>query len=240
MASDHPDSKKAAVKNAEEAAKALAVILPESETPHWLSLFLTYVDNYHKGRWEGVYFMKHFYKVLPQLLSHEWGLEENENFALDFDGVFELYRKESRLPELFDEIIELLNTIKNSGEIDSVNMMEALTKIIATLKCGKAGSYFSLDGAWAFLMNFANNYLWAELGKIPVLGTVFDALKKTIDDADKEMDKLHSAVQQELDRRVRQEVKLITQSTVALVTYGRQGYLLEDPRGTGTGTAIQA
>jgi hypothetical protein len=227
LAGDGKEQKKIAAQKARNAAVALSSILPDSDVPGWLKDVLACLQYYVDGTWDGGYLIKHHYKLLPLILNHQWGFDDDEDFALDFDGVFELYRKESRLPELFDEIISILESIKESGEIDSLNMMEALAKIIATLKNGKEGSYFSLNGAWKFLMSFASNYLWAELEKVPLLGTAFEALRKTVEEADKEMELLHTSVQQELDRRVKQEVKVFRESGVGFVSYSRQGGLLE-------------
>lgn len=237
LAGDNTESKKAAAQRVRIAAEALSAILPTSDTPKWLSNLLGYLSSYAQNHWTGAELMRNYYVLLPQILSHEWTFVGRENLALDFDGVFELYRAESRLPELFDIIVELLVDIKDSGAVDSVSMMDALAKVIATMQSGKSGSYFSLNGAWDFLLSFANNYLWAELAKIPVLGTVFESLKRTIDEADAEMIKLHGSIRQEMERRVQDEVRLITKPVFPHLTYGRQGAILEDKREPGT--AIQ-
>jgi hypothetical protein len=227
LASDALADKKSAAEKVVNLASTLRSIIPESDVPRWLDEVLALAHNYILNRWSGAVFIKHYYKLLPVIMNHQWDLDDDKEPALDFDGVFELYRKESRLPELFDEIIALLESIKESGEIDSLNMLEALAKIVATLKSGKKGSYFSMDGAWKFMMSFANNYLWAELEKVPLLGTVFEALRKTVDEADKEMDRLHMSVQQELDRRVKQEVRMFRNTGIGVISYSRQGGLLE-------------
>jgi hypothetical protein len=233
LASESAETKKASVIRAQESAKLLVKILPKNEAPDWLSSFIAYTQRYLERIWDGVSFMKHFYFILPNILSHDWGVGDGENIALDFDGIFEIYRKESRLPELFDEIIRLLESIKDSDAIDSRSMLEALEKIIATLKNGKKGSYFSLNSAWTFLMNFSNNYLWAELSKVPVLGGVFEALKKTIDEADQEMERLHVSVHGELDRKVKTEFRVLRNSEIEFVGYGRRGNLLENKDSSG-------
>jgi len=238
LASEKIDQKKVAARRAQDAANSLRSILPSSEAPSWLKEVITNTQHFIDGAWNSGDLAKYHYRLLPLILNHDWGVVGSGSSALDFDGVFELYKKESRLPELFDKIIALLEAIKDSGEIDSLNMIEALAKIIATLRHGKDGSYFSLNGAWKFLLSFANNYLWAELEKVPVLGTAFEALRKTVEDADKEMETLHSSIQNELDRRVKEEVKVFRNSGIGFLSYSRQGALLAD--GTRTGVNIKA
>lgn len=130
-----------------------------------------------------------------------------------FDAIFQHYKSQSRLAELFDEIIKILEEIQASGEIDSVAMMNALGKVIATLKKNKNGSYFSLNGAWSFLITFLKNYMWAELSKLPVLGTAMGALEKTIEETNEEMSKVHSEIQHEMMTTVENEVKGLQKKT---------------------------
>ncbi|WP_207849857.1 MULTISPECIES: hypothetical protein [unclassified Pseudomonas] len=240
LAGDDYEQKRTLAQKTYDLAFTLSSIIPGADVPNWLREVLGCLESYISGRWTGGYFIKQYYKLLPLVLNHQWGLDDEENFALDFDGVFELYRKESRLPELFDKIIALLESIKDSGEIDSLNMMEALAKIVATLKSGKEGSYFSLDGAWKFLMSFASNYLWAELEKVPLLGTAFEALRKTVEETDREMEKLHTSVQQELDRKVKQEIRMFRNTGIGFISYSRQGGLLEVSTPSSADVDIQA
>ncbi|MBV4476927.1 hypothetical protein [Pseudomonas botevensis] len=228
LAGENVTEKKSAAQRVKDSAIYLRSILPSSEAPGWLKDLINYTQYFIEGSWNSGDLAKSHYRLLSSILNHDWGIVVGESSGLDFDGVFEFYRKESRLPELFDQIISLLQSIKDSGEIDSLNILEALSKIIATLRNGKEGSYFSLNGAWKFLMSFANNYLWAELEKVPLLGTAFEALRKTVEDADKEMKGLHSSIQLELDRRVKEEVKVFRNSAVGFLTYSRYGELLED------------
>lgn len=228
LASEQLDQKKVAAKRVFDSANQLRAILPSAEAPGWLRDVIGNVQYFIEGSWRSGDLAKYHYKLLPLILNHDWGVVASEISALDFDGVFEFYRKESRLPELFDEVISLLENIKSSNEIDSLNMIEALEKVIATLRKGKDGSYFSLSGAWKFLMSFANNYLWAELEKLPLLGTAFEALRKTMEEADREMETLYSSVQNELDRRVKEEIKVFRNSEIGFLAYTRQGNLLEN------------
>jgi len=238
MAGDNPENKKNAARRLGDMANTLSAFLPKSHVPEWLSSLQQYVNLYTTGKFSGGDFMQRYYKLLPKLLSYEWGFADQESLALDFDGIFEFYRNESRLPELFDKIVEILGDIKDSGALDSINMANSLAKVMATVKQGKSGSYFALNGAWEFLLSFANNYLWAELAKIPVLGTALESLKKTMDETKVEIFKLHNSVQQEMEQRAKDEVVLIGEPVFPHLTYGRHGVVLEDK--TSSGTAIQA
>lgn len=170
--------------------------------------------------------MRGFLPLKVALDEHVWSFEQNPEASFDFDSIFEHYKKESRLPQLFDEIVELLEEIQNSGEVDSLMMLRALGKVIATIKRSKDGSYFSMNSAWDFLLNFLNNYLLAELSKIPVLGTALEALEKTIKEADAEMCSLHKNLRNELIRVVGEDVKALSRNaSFPFLTYNESGNL---------------
>jgi hypothetical protein len=190
-------------------------------------LQLPHLTNFTSGKWTAPDFLVHFVKAKGQSEAHHWEFGQVSEAAFDFDSIFEHFKKESRLPEFFDQIIRLLEEIEASGEVDSVSMLRALGKVIATIKKCKDGSYFSLNSAWEFLLSFLNNYMWGELSKLPVLGTALEALGNTIKEAEEEMFKVHKQVQDELVRTVTSEVKALTdKSEFPFVTYGRSGHLL--------------
>lgn len=112
--------------------------------------------------------------------KHQWDSNYSDGDHIDFDVIYEHYRKESRLHDLFEQIIKSLEQIRDSGEVDSKAMMDSLTKIITTLRNSQDGSFLSVHGAWVFLTTFLQNYLWGELEKLPVLGTVATAYARQL------------------------------------------------------------
>lgn len=231
LAGDDPNQKKSAAKATLQAATDLRAIISNKDVPPWLSEAIGFLTNFTSGGWTAPDLLNHFIRVKVSLDGHHWVFEQQDaEIAFDFDAIFEHYKKESRLPELFDQIIRLLEEIKSSGEIDSVSMLGALGKVISTIKKCKDGSYFSLNGAWEFLLSFLNNYMWGELSKLPVLGTALEALGKTIREADEEMFELHKKVKEEMARSVESEVKaLADKSAFQFISYDRSGHLLPSP-----------
>jgi hypothetical protein len=227
LAGEDSNSKLSSAKGMLAHALDLRAILARNDIPDWLNNTVSYTSNFSEGRWSAKDFLPHFVDTKRALDTHRWQFDQAAEAAFDFDSIFEHYKKESRLPELFDEIIRLLEEIEASGSVDSVSMLRALGKVIATIKKCKNGSYFSLNSAWEFLLSFLNNYMWGELSKLPVLGTALEALGKTIKEADEEMFKLHKQVQEEMVRTVTAEVKALSdKSAFPFVTYDRTGHLL--------------
>ena len=204
----------------------LLAALAASDQPVWLRTLNTHVTSYADDRTQSFHLMQYIMDNRVDITQHSWSFDQKSE-AFDFDSVFEHYRSESRLPELFDEIVRILEDIHNSGEVDSVNMMTALGKVIATLKKSKDGSYFSVNSAWSFLVSFLQNYMWAELSKLPMLGSAMEALKQTIDQTNDEMFKVHTEVQNEMKRTVEDQVKGLNQSNFKFIGYDKNGHNLE-------------
>ena len=90
--------------------------------------------------------------------NHRWVFEEEDESAFDFDAIYERFKGESRLPELFDQVVRTLEEIHASGGEQRHHASSAWQSHLYHQKC-KDGSYFSLNGAWEFLLSFLKNYL---------------------------------------------------------------------------------
>ncbi len=230
LAGEDLNAKKNAANSMLQAANDLKAVLSNSDIPPWLLDTINQLPVFIDGRWNSYDLLSNLIPQKAALDSHHWVFDEGAEVAFDFDSIFEHFRKESRLPELFEEIIRLLEQIQGSGSVDSVTMLRALGKVISTIKRSKDGSYFSLNSAWEFLLSFLNNYLWGELSKLPVLGTALDALRKTIYETNDEMFRLHTQVRDEMTRVVEEEVKVLAnKSTFPFVAYDKTGHLLQSP-----------
>ncbi|OFA02706.1 hypothetical protein [Duganella sp. HH101] len=180
IAGDDLATKKNSAELVQSGATALRVLLAQNDVPSWLNNLISQTANFVAGQWKAGDFLPNFISSKQDLERHIWQFDQTSENAFDFDAIFEHYKSGSRLPELFDEIIRILEEIEASDEVDSVSMLKALGKLIATIKKCKNGSYFSLNSAWEFLLSFLKNYMWAELSSLPVVGKMLEALEKTI------------------------------------------------------------
>ncbi len=55
--------------------------------------------------------------------------------------------------------------------------------------------------------------MWAEISNIPVLGSALEALEKTLNETNEEMESLHSKIKSKLKDVVESEVKGLSQKT---------------------------
>lgn len=224
LVSENLDSKKTFSQVSLQKANDLKSAVSTQDCPSWLPSLITWLTNFNGGKWNQATLINHIIQSISSIKGHVWVFEDQAKTAFNFDAIFEHYKSESKLPELFNEIIRILEEIKVSGVIDSLAMINALGKVISTIKKNKDGSYFSLNSAWAFLIDFLRNYMWAELSKIPVLGTALEALEKTIKEANEEMFKVHTQVQKEMARTVEAEVKgLKNKTSFKFLGYDKSG-----------------
>lgn len=209
-----------------EEATALSSLLTDPDKPNWLQPLYQRLQTYSNNPSVEAYnFLQAVIPLIEPILNHDW-FGSTHKTALDFDAIFEKYKKESRLDELFQEIIRILESILESGEIDSNSMLRALERMISTLRSCKKGSYFHINSSWEFLVNFIQNYLWEELSKIPGLGSAATALRKTLEETNEEMFKVHKSVKKELEKSVENEVKSLKgKANFNFPTYNKLGVI---------------
>lgn len=167
--------------------------------------------------------------LIPQIKNHTWIhlLEETDPF--DIDSIYRKYRDESNLPALFDKIIELLGNISESPEIDSRSLLQALEKLISTLKKNKNGSYLSIQSAWQFLKLFLQNYIIGELEKIPALGTLLVALIETTNELHDEFIQVSETVQNKAKKEFEEEIKSLPRGSSLHIEYTQDAKLPMPP-----------
>lgn len=216
--------------HAAKTASAIGVIthlLPENQIPTWATELRNTLLRFSQSSSNGSEVLKLLVKLRETISNHSWMELPPAKEGIDFEQVFKTCRDNSAIPELFDSIIDLLEKIRDSNEIDSRNMIEALTQLIATMRIGKKSTCLSLDGAWDFLLGFLHNYFWAEAKKIPGIGTLVEALEKTIAETSKEIIRLQNQVHNEMASKVVTEVRALKNHDPKLfATYGKYGYLL--------------
>ena len=213
LVSEDLNNKIALSKIALQKSTDLRSAVSKQDCPSWLPGLIDGLNHFLGGTWKQEHLIDHLINVIVNIKAHSWVFESQSDTPFDFDSIFEHYKSESRLNELFDEIIKILEEIEASGEIDSLSMINALDKVICTIKKNKNGSYFSVNGAWSFLVSFLQNYMWAELYNIPVLGTALEALEKTINETNEEMSKVHNQVKKDMSNAVEAEVKALRNKT---------------------------
>jgi small basic protein len=132
------------------------------------------------------------------IVQQKWGFLTDDKTGVNFEALYEAQYKESKVPGLFEKLLELLQAIINSGEVDSVQAIAALEKLVATIRANMRGTYFQTVGMSHFTFALMRNYLWKVLKKTPALGTMLEAIAETMKELDIEMSEVHSEVRKRL------------------------------------------
>jgi len=204
-------------------------ILPEENWPKWLQTLDKNIDIYINNRFENLpgdqlrnilNFLDTSYNLI-QSFKDSLNLEESVVYY-DFDEVYRHYRDNSRIPELFNKIIEILEKIINSDKIDEISIknMNKLKSIIATLYKTKKGSYFSLLSTWNILTVYSRNLVKEITKKIPVLNVFYNAYEKTLEEMEPEIKNLHDNVKKDFQEKFK--------LTFSFLPYKRKRSLLKE------------
>ncbi len=120
--------------------------------------------------------------------SHQWGFQSIDDGAFDFDGLYEQHRAQSRIPDLFDKLIGLLEKLVESDELDSRKVERTLRILVATLKKNRMGSFAGMVFSWNFAATYLRNLCWELPNQIPGLRAFSNALRDTIQEVSEEID----------------------------------------------------
>lgn len=189
--------KKMSAEVAVEKAVMLKSYLSPRDVPEWLKLLVEclddYIRNFEKPKNLLSSTLHRIYPLKLQLDGWRWNFESNEERnGFNFDAMYEECKKNSKVDTLFDELIDLLQKIIDSGEVDSIKMNTTLTQIIATLKKHNTASYLALTSSWDFAKLLIKNVVWEELKTIKSLNALLVALQKTMEKTDTSMGDLYT------------------------------------------------
>ncbi len=199
-----------------KAAMNLANILAESDRPGWLNQILSCTNEFtlqHKdsnsimpgSSWQ---LLNKLMRLYYPVLNHKWDFSTQKGkHYYDFDAIYKKYRDESKLESLFDALIETLEKMVNSGEIDSLTALNSLNELIELLDNNKTSSYFSTMASWEFVKNFTCNIIWEQLDSIPGIKTIKKAFEKTLSETDIELTDLHKKIANEIKEKYKVTIR---------------------------------
>lgn len=185
-----------------DSAENLSRSLASSDRPNWLQVIIEwcawYPNNLGRGDAPNILFGK-LLPIKNQIINHKWSLgESNESTKFDFDELYERHKADSKLPELFDSLIDTLEKMIISGEIDSIKSKTSIQQLLSLLKQNKSGSYFSMMASWEFIGGFIKNTLWESLDLIPAVKQLKKGFEKTIAEMDIELEDVHNNISKEM------------------------------------------
>lgn len=199
-----------------EKANELKSFLSPQNVPIWLTKLVDILTGYLNKPNQGFYLNNHqlllgLIDIYPIVITYRWMPDDiKENLGIDFDKIYQKCKAESKVDSLFDEIIDLLTQIVGSNELDSRKVEQSIKKVLATLGNHNGKSYFDMIMSYDFLQSLFTNILFEELETIPAIGPIIKALRKTVDEAKKEIDTINIKIKEDISTSVKTEMTFIT------------------------------
>jgi hypothetical protein len=159
-------------------------VLKKEDYPDWLKqidilIKKTDTNNFNKN-------------TLPDLYNNiELSYKQKWPFSVDFEEIYKHYRSESKLEELFDKLIELLEEIIKNKELKEDIVINGIKKIIELVKYNQGKSYYSDEGLIKFIFIFLKNIAIETIKKIPGMDIILNSLGQTVRDIAAELDNIH-------------------------------------------------
>lgn len=211
--------KLAKAKDALQAARSLKTALAAQDQPQWLPPLTVALDNYCTNEGHPNVASSLIQAIgghLAAVSIHQWAFDFSGESPFDFDGLYHRYETESRIPELFDKLVGLLEEIVQSDQIDSRKLVDALRKIIASLKKNRNASYFSVVCTWDFVRTYLKNFAWKAFTEIPFLKVPVEALRETMREMDDEMSRVQAGIQTELHEKLQADFPVLAYQPLPL------------------------
>lgn len=188
LAQAERDKVQRANENLKSSLDGLKSVVSQSHWPIWLRNISKNVERYSNNHSNGLgTWRAHLDSILSystDLNNESWHFEQIESYIFDVDDIAEKVSSENEIPELYDRIIIFLDEILKSEEIDSLNAISDLEKILSTLKRAKKGSFASQVFTWNFARRLIPNILSSYVKKSPTLGSIIEGFEQTATELD--------------------------------------------------------
>jgi hypothetical protein len=201
LVENNQDRKVQKAKEFLEALKSFEGILDSASHPAWIRLLehqlVVFID---RGGTDdlGYHLARQMTKAWPQI--HDWRLESAASF--DFDAVYRESYDTSHIPELFDQLIDQLQQVIETEEIDSHKAIKRLQELIELLKQNKKGSYVATWTVWQFAKAALPNILSEYAKSSKAIGPIVRGVQTTMDKLDIEWSDVHDRMRQTLESKL--------------------------------------
>jgi hypothetical protein len=202
-------------------ATTIRSTLANQDVPSWLKQLIEglewYLNNSTQADVQHL-FLERITPTIVEVNNFRWNFDKFQvALGFDFDAIYEECKKNSRIDELFDKIIEYLQKVVDSGQVDSIKIHNTLNKLIATLKTHNSASYFSVHSTWDFVKHLIKNIMKEQLEGAPIVGDIIKALNKTLDETNIEMVELENKIINSIKEKYSAEFSFLTAQKVKLL-----------------------
>ncbi|MAT91033.1 MAG: hypothetical protein CME59_00365 [Halioglobus sp.] len=206
IANGNLDEKLKASTKLREACLTLAKSIAEPDHPEWLRNCIAITGAYNANHEDPRHNVKLLNKLMHQshaLRNHTWEMtDQDRRDDLNLDKIYQQYRDQSRLPELFKALIEMLEAILASGEIDSIAARQSIEELLGFVRANQHGGLYSLLTSREFIGKFMKNWAWEYARDLPGIKQTAKAFEKTVEDMGLETDEVYGHISESLNEKL--------------------------------------
>lgn len=171
-----------------EALRALGSVVASEHHPGWYQDLFSSAERYARKHASGLPIWRaHFDSAVrnAELIDNEdWSFSDDQELLFDIDAIVETARREHRIVELYAKVIDTLEALLNSGDIDSIRAVTDLRRLIGTLQQAKAGSFSAQIFSWGFARRLVSNIIVAYVKRSDITGPLVEAFEQTAQELD--------------------------------------------------------
>lgn len=132
------------------------------------------------------------------LTNETWKFSEKDDILFDVDSIVLQARLDFKIDELYEQVIECLRDLLDSGDVDSVKACSDLNMLISNLRSAKQGSFTSQVFNWQFARRLIPNIISSYVKRSDITGPLIEAFEKTAEELDISMEKAKDQIGQNI------------------------------------------
>lgn len=190
----------------------------QTERPRWLNELRSSCDEYLTKNFDSTSFSRIFAQH-QNTIMHQWNFGAI-NGGVNFDSIYQEYKRNSELPKLLDELISLIEKLINEcGDEIQTKTLNDLNQLLSTVKLNKKGSFGAIQSSLFLVWDFFKTSFFILYPQLKIANEAIQTVLK--------IEKLLKSAHKENEKIGEQVVKQSTSTFKSSFTYSQTG-LLED------------
>lgn len=175
-------------------------LLVEGDRPKWLAPVKVALERYVQNI-PDTQFADKLVKVLATQFNNIEPVElDVDQSPYNFDEAYQRFRTEHGIGELFDTLIGYLTEIIESGEVDSIALLEGLQRIVAILRANRDGSHVATKCA-VETGQFFDHLVGEALKAVPGVKQIVCAYEQTLKETADALKQVENDIRNEMAER---------------------------------------
>jgi hypothetical protein len=202
------------------AACTKLIELGDSDTPQWVNQIneksqdlIKDFGNLNKRR----KLIDIIHQLRTEMTLHDWKIGGYDS-KTNFESIYQKYKEESKLPDLFDELILLIEKMLSDSSFDLGKAENKFKFLLTVIRTNINKSFYSDQSVVNYLLYFIKEFLLNLSSRIPGVKEFLDAMIATAKKIKEEMDETKTKTEDEV-------VKML--STNGLIRYDGSGIINE-------------